>query len=666
MAGKISVSTNPLMGVSSFFNAFQNGQNAQEDRQYMRQSRVQQLQSMQQSNEQQGLQTQQMQRQMADQDSIRQAARQGLQSSATTEAADSQSPFSPDQQAGQAQSPQAPVAQSKPVATPTNVGPMSLDQLAALDKQRGLPIGTSYGIMKAESNGDPNAVSPKGAQGLFQVMPTTAKDPGYGLQPFDPKDPNGAMDYFAALYKKSGGDLARATGFWNAGEKGNLDNPETRAFTPKVLQGVQDFQQMYGLRQQQAQAAPAEKVAAAQDAGATIPLTGLQAAASTQQKMVQTALTTARNLEAAGKPDLAQPFYAQAAQLQKGAMDLQSKNLTAQKEANNIKVEDQGSYNNLLSQIQQNPAMRDATRGLNLTGDFEQDQSKLATIRDRSLTLKDQMELKSKQAQVEIDRQKALDAHMKAQAPLVAQAQAQVADEKRMADAQQKGIPFVPSPSADGGDPKIIQARQKIIDTANAKILPTIDQHIQGARAINDITTQMGGLLNKPDPVKTSGMLGPSYSQNALTAMDQDRQMFDKLSGQLVSAMQSEAGAQGGSRSSFTAAMYQNYEKQKPTLNKADPVNRALVTGLWVGAQDSIQRGNFLRDFHAANPSADIQSGAAMWESYEQSLGPAMVLDPTQSFGFHPNMNRSPTLPDGKPNPQYKDWRDYFKNNYHG
>lgn len=38
-------------------------------------------------------------------------------------------------------------------------------------------------IVQTESNGNPNAVSPKGAQGAWQVMPNTQANPGFGVQP---------------------------------------------------------------------------------------------------------------------------------------------------------------------------------------------------------------------------------------------------------------------------------------------------------------------------------------------------------------------------------------------------------------------------------------------------------------------------------------------------
>lgn len=76
-----------------------------------------------------------------------------------------------------------------------------------------------------ESGGDPNAVSPKGATGLMQVMPATARDPGFGVRPSNgtPEDTaREGRDYLAAMRSRYGGDLAKMWAAYNAGP-GTID-----------------------------------------------------------------------------------------------------------------------------------------------------------------------------------------------------------------------------------------------------------------------------------------------------------------------------------------------------------------------------------------------------------------------------------------------------------
>ena len=79
--------------------------------------------------------------------------------------------------------------------------------------------------MHSESRGNPNAVSPKGARGLMQVMPGTSVDPGYGVKPSNgtPEDDVRMGEaYLAAMMAKYGNDPAKAWAAYNAGP-GALD-----------------------------------------------------------------------------------------------------------------------------------------------------------------------------------------------------------------------------------------------------------------------------------------------------------------------------------------------------------------------------------------------------------------------------------------------------------
>lgn len=103
-------------------------------------------------------------------------------------------------------------------------------------------------IIKAESNFDPTAVSPKGAQGLMQLMPATARD----LQvadPFDPQDNiTGGTKYLRSLLDSYGWNLEMSIAAYNAGPgrvKGRIPNIlETRIYIAKVLDNYQAYRKI--------------------------------------------------------------------------------------------------------------------------------------------------------------------------------------------------------------------------------------------------------------------------------------------------------------------------------------------------------------------------------------------------------------------------------------
>jgi hypothetical protein len=107
-----------------------------------------------------------------------------------------------------------------------------------LEQRNGLPQGLLRAVMLTESGGNPRAVSPAGASGLFQFMPATAKE--YGIDPLHPvQSAEAAARKLAGLMKTYGGNLPKALQGYNWGE-GNMASgrpmpAETRAYAPKVL-----------------------------------------------------------------------------------------------------------------------------------------------------------------------------------------------------------------------------------------------------------------------------------------------------------------------------------------------------------------------------------------------------------------------------------------------
>ena len=115
------------------------------------------------------------------------------------------------------------------------------EEIFQASQESGVPPELLRAMMQTESGGNPRAVSPKGAMGLMQLMPGTARLMGV-QDPYDPgENLRGGAAYMARMMQKYGDDRELALAAYNAGP-GRVDSyggippfPETRNYVKKVL-----------------------------------------------------------------------------------------------------------------------------------------------------------------------------------------------------------------------------------------------------------------------------------------------------------------------------------------------------------------------------------------------------------------------------------------------
>jgi soluble lytic murein transglycosylase-like protein len=91
----------------------------------------------------------------------------------------------------------------------------TIDAIAAKYEVEGPLV---HSVIKAESNYNPYAVSPKGAQGLMQLIPSTARRFGVSNS-FDPKENiEGGVKYLKFLMDLYNNDYVKVIAAYNAGE----------------------------------------------------------------------------------------------------------------------------------------------------------------------------------------------------------------------------------------------------------------------------------------------------------------------------------------------------------------------------------------------------------------------------------------------------------------
>lgn len=113
--------------------------------------------------------------------------------------------------------------------------------VSAASQQHQVDADFIASVIKAESANNPRAISPKGAQGLMQLMPGTANQLGV-KNSFDPADNvDGGVRYLRALLLLYNNDMVKALAAYNAGPqrvqqyKGVPPYRETHAYVARVI-----------------------------------------------------------------------------------------------------------------------------------------------------------------------------------------------------------------------------------------------------------------------------------------------------------------------------------------------------------------------------------------------------------------------------------------------
>jgi len=136
----------------------------------------------------------------------------------------------------------APLAASRELNASTKLAAADLgEMLAAAGHEHNLDVDLLASVVKAESGGNPRAVSRAGARGLMQLMPLTAADFGVD-DSFKPgENVRGGSAYLDTLLARYHDNLALALAAYNAGPEavdrfhGIPPYRETRVYVARVI-----------------------------------------------------------------------------------------------------------------------------------------------------------------------------------------------------------------------------------------------------------------------------------------------------------------------------------------------------------------------------------------------------------------------------------------------
>ncbi|MBK7615886.1 MAG: lytic transglycosylase domain-containing protein [Burkholderiales bacterium] len=139
------------------------------------------------------------------------------------------------------------VAQAQPVPKMPDPYKALFLQIA---RETGVPVALIAAVAAAESGFDPLARSPKGATGLMQLMPDTARRFNVTNLLSPEQNLRGGAHYLRWLSERFPNDMERVIAAYNAGESavdragGTPPFPETQAYLPKVMHYFRHFDKL--------------------------------------------------------------------------------------------------------------------------------------------------------------------------------------------------------------------------------------------------------------------------------------------------------------------------------------------------------------------------------------------------------------------------------------
>ncbi len=153
--------------------------------------------------------------------------------------------FAPEQIAAVETVPDSPapiVAAAAPVNLNAKLTPVDLgEMLARAGTAHNIDVDLLASVVKAESGGNPRAVSSAGAQGLMQLMPGTANELGVDNSFVPDQNVRGGSTYLDELLSRYHDNLALALAAYNAGPAavdkyhGVPPYNQTRAYVARVI-----------------------------------------------------------------------------------------------------------------------------------------------------------------------------------------------------------------------------------------------------------------------------------------------------------------------------------------------------------------------------------------------------------------------------------------------